>query len=448
MQRATPLHPVPSVRLRHVISRLGLGLAMSAVVAASAACPIGPPESVDPPTSPGTLVRSELAFNAAPDVDVDAVADATAGQYDLAAELLTAADAAQNLAVSPTSIAMAFAMLSAGARGTTLEELESGLSLPAQETLHPAMNGLLVALRDRDLPATEESDGLELAPVNALFPQEGFEVETPYLDTLGTRYDAGLHLMNYVDAPEASRLSINGFVDENTRGRISELLPAGSIDPSTRLVLVNALYLKGAWAEPFEAERTADGVFHTANGDVTASFLHGVHNNARHLVTREHEIVELPLVGGELVLDIVRSSLGAGADATVAPLAATLRDLSSSTPTPVDIALPKFKVRLPMDLIPALRGMGVDAIFDNADLSGISSTTDLTVTGAFHETFFALDEKGIEAAAATAIVTGETSVPPPPVTVVIDEPFTFILRDVATNTPLFVGQIADPTLPE
>jgi serpin B len=108
------------------------------------------------------------------------------------------------------------------------------------------------------------------------------------------------------------------------------------------------------------------------------------------------------------------------------------------------IAMPKFTTRVKTDLVPALQDLGVDDLFEAADLSGISATADLTVTGAFHETFFALDENGVEAAAATAIVVGEASLPPPPVTVVLDEPFLFILRDTATNTPLFVGSIASP----
>ncbi len=168
-----------------------------------------------------------------------------------------------------------------------------------------------------------------------------------------------------------------------------------------------------------------------------------VHDGAKYLTDRTLEVIELPLVGGQLAVAFIPlSSFAGGVDATT--LAAAFETLDASPATPVDIALPKYTVRVATDLVPALQTLGVSDLFGPADLSGISSTVDLAVTGAFHETFFALDEKGVEAAAATAIVVGETSIPPPPVTVVLDEPFLFVLRDRSTNTPLFVGTIQTP----
>lgn len=414
-----------------------------AVVVGATACPVTTdPDPAPAPVAPGTLVRSELAFDASPEVDAAAAAALVESHYAVADDLLGQQDQSTNQALSPTSILMAFGMLSAGARGETLSELEAGLSLPPQDQLHPAENGLLVALRDRDVEATEEGEGLVLRPVNALFPQTGFDVETPFLDTLGTRYDAGVHLMDFAADPEPARVAINEFVGDSTNDRITNLLPEGSIDPSTRLVLVNALYLKGAWAEPFEAERTSDQTFHAVDGDVEVPFLHGVHNGARYLQTREFELVELPLVGGQIALDVIMGLDDVGGD--VSTLSTTLATLGDGPATPVEIALPTWQVRVPMNLIPALQALGVEQLFGAADLSGISTTTDLTVTGAFHQTFFAVDAGGVEAAAATAIVAGETSIPPPPVTVTVDRPFHFILRDTTTNTPLFVGRIANP----
>jgi serpin B len=341
---------------------------------------------------------------------------------------------------------MAFAMLSAGARGDTLAELETALHLPPQDDLHHRMNALLLALRDRDVDATEDGDGLVLAPVNDLYPQQGFDVEAAFLDVLGERYDAGVWLMDFENHADEARAAINAAIDEATRGKIPELLPDGSLDASTRLVLTNALYLKGAWAAPFDPASTRDETFRAPGGDVTVPFVHGVHDNAKHVTNRQLEVTELPLVGGQIALDLVPLSSFAGGAPDAIALAEALALLDESPVTPVDVALPKFTTRVKTDLVPALQDLGVSDLFGAADLSGISATADLTVTGAFHETFFALDEKGVEAAAATAIVVGETSIPPPPVTVVLDEPFLFILRDTTTNTPLFVGSIATPSV--
>jgi len=422
-------------------------LALAAAVATAAGCPTAPvpPDGRD---DVGTFVRSSLTLDESPEVDVAAVRDLGDRQMALALDLLALADAGENQALSPTSIAMAFAMLSAGARGETLAELEAALHLPPQGELHSRMNALLLALRDRDVAATEDSDGLVVAPVNDIYPQQGFTVETPFLDVLGERYDTGVWLMDYVNQAEAAREAINGAIAEATRDKIPELLPEGSLDSSTRLVLTNALYLKGAWANPFDPANTRDETFRAPGGDVTVPFLHGVHDGAKHLTNRQIEVTELPLVGGQIVLDLIPLSTFAGGTPDAAALAGAFATLDESPATPVDIALPKYTTRVATDLVPALKSLGVDDLFGAADLSGISSTTDLTVTGAFHETFFALDEKGVEAAAATAIVVGETSIPPPPVTVVLDEPFLFVLRDTTTNTPLFVGSVAEPAIEE
>jgi serpin B len=233
-------------------------------------------------------------------------------------------------------------------------------------------------------------------------------------------------------------------VGDATRGKIPALLPPGSIDAATRLVLVNALYLKGAWLNPFDPDATADATFHAPAGDVTVPFLNGIHDSARNSTSRSMDIVELPLVGDALSLAIIPLDSVVG-DLDFATLGDELALLDEQPVTPVQMSLPKFTVRVATDLVPALQSLGVSDLFGPADLSGINATADLAVTGAFHETFFALDEKGIEAAAATAIVVEDTSVPPPPVSVVVDGPFVFVLRDRATNTPLFVGTIVDPS---
>lgn len=422
-----------------------LALALVVFVAGTTACPRQ--DSAEPRRleEVGSFVRSGLAFDTAPDVEVAAVRDLGDRQLALALDLLGLADANDNRALSPTSIAMAFAMLSAGARDDTLAELEAALHLPPQADLHRRMNALLLALRDRDVAATDDRDGLVLAPVNDLYPQQGFEVEAPFLDVLGERYDAGVWLMDFESHAAEARDAINAAIEKATRGKIPELLPEGSIDADTRLVLTNALYLKGAWASPFDPASTRDETFRAPGGDVVVPFVRGVHEGAKHVTNRQLEITELPLVEGQIALDLIPLSSFADSAPDAIALAGALATLDESPTTPVDIALPKFTTRVKTDLVPALQELGVDVLFGDADLSDISATAALTVTGAFHETFFALDEGGVEAAAATAIVVGPPEAEPPsPVTVVLDEPFLFILRDTATNTPLFVGSIASP----
>jgi serpin B len=335
---------------------------------------------------------------------------------------------------------MAFAMLSAGARGETLAEMEHALHFPPQESLHPAMNALLVRMRDRDVPASAENDGVLFRPVNQLFQERTFAVEGPFLDTLGVDYDAGVQLVDFRTEPDPTRLAINAWVLERTRDRIADLLPDGSIDSLTRLVLVNALYLRAAWEQAFAEEATGDGTFHAAGGDVTVPFMRGDIGGMRYARIGEADVIELPFAGGELAFTIVVPRGGAPVD--LPALAARFDTLADAS---MQVHLPRFRVTLPLDLVEALGALGVHDLFGAGacDLTGINPHADLVVTGAFHKTFVDVHEKGVEAAAATAIVVGETSVPP---TVLVDEPFYFFVRDRSTNAPLFVGFVADPSI--
>ncbi len=397
----------------------------------------GTPDSSD--GLPGETMRSALAFDDDPAVDDATLRQLAAGQIALAGDLLELGGTAENQALSPVSISMAFAMLSAGARGETLAELETTLHFPAQDVLHPAMNALLVRLRERDVPPSAENDGVTLSPVNQVFQERAFAVESPFLDVLGVGYDAGVQLVDFAGAPDPTRVAINDWVLEQTHDRIADLLPSGSIDSLTRLVLVNALYLKAAWEQGFEASATSDGPFHAPGGDVTVPFLRGDIGAAGYATIDGADVVELPLAGGELAFTVVVPRGGASID-----LPAVAAQFDTLTSGGAFVNLPRFRVTLPLDLKEALGSLGISALFDSStcDLTGINPDADLYVSGAFHKTFVNVDEKGVEAAAATAIVVGDTSVPP---TVVVDEPFYFFVRDRSTGAPLFAGFIADPS---
>ncbi|MBI5502355.1 MAG: serpin family protein [Deltaproteobacteria bacterium] len=410
----------------------------AALLGHASACDSGePPGSSGGP--PGETVRSSLSFEESPGVGDEALRQLAVGQIALARELLALGGVADNQAISPVSISMAFAMLSAGARGDTLAELADVLHFPAQDVLHPAMNELLVRLRARDVPPSADDDGVALSPVNQIFQEQTFPVESAFLDTLGVSYDAGVQLVDFVGAPDPTRVAINDWVLEQTRDRIADLLPPGSIASLTRLVLVNALYLKAAWEEAFDAHATSDGTFHAPGGDVTVPFLRGDIGGAGYASIDGADVVELPFVGGELAFTVVVPREGATVD-----LSAVAAQLDTLPRGGAYVNLPRFRVTVPLDLKAALASLGIHDLFDATacDLTGINPDADLYVSGAFHKTFVNVDEKGVEAAAATAIVVGDTSMPP---TVTVDEPFYFLVRDLSTGAPLFVGFIADPS---
>jgi serpin B len=304
-------------------------------------------------------------------------------------------------------------------------------------------------LANRDIAAQEAdeergiaaADPVELDLVNQLFAAEDFTIAPAFLDVTSANYDAGVQRVPFGSDPEGVREAINAWVEDVTRTRIQNLLPERSISTVTRLVLVNALYMKAPWATPFEAAATADATFHAPDGDVTASFLNG-HLAGGYATTSDAVIVDLPLRGGQLSMTLFVDTTDTPAD----PLA-NWRALDTLTPSSLDLSLPAYTIDSSVDLKSALETLGVSTVFDQAvcDLDGINADEDLFVSGAFHKAFVGVDEGGVEAAAATAIVVDGESSPPDFQTVDVNRPFTFVIRDVALGAPLFVGRVVDPS---
>ena len=403
---------------------------------------------------PGESARSLQAFNTSPSVEeVDLV---TAGDNALLVglELLAATPtttASPNTVLSPVSVLEAFGMLSAGANGETLTELEAVLRFTDQATQHAIMNAWNVGFASRNLPARLEdldngigaADAVTLHLVNQLFAEQTFNIEPAFLDTTSSRYDAGVQRVDFKTDAENIRQDINAWVLDQTRDRIKDLLPADSLSTDTRLVLVNALYLKAPWQTPFN-EGTTDAIFHAASGDVTVPYLTG--EQAGGFVTvGDIDVVDIPLRGDALTLTLF---IDRGADAADdSELLAAWQALPSIEAATLELTMPAFTIDSTTPLKKALQDLGVTALFDaeTCDLDGLSSEDpDLYVSGAFHKAFVAVDESGVEAAAATAIVVDTETSLPQGIEVLVDEPFTFVIRDRALNAPLFVGRVEQP----
>ncbi|MDP2311967.1 MAG: serpin family protein [Pseudomonadota bacterium] len=419
-------------------------------LALSACEPAGPvdgtPAEVEPP---GERVASSKARETSPAADEADVAALTAGNRAFAMDMYhQVAEPGQNLFFSPHSISVALAMTYAGAEGVTETEMADvlGFTLP-EETTHAAFNALDLALSSRaDLPAEEAGDGFVLSLVNQAFGQTGYPFEAPFLDVLATNYGAAVYLLDFSADPEGSRTAINGWVEEVTNERIVDLLPAGSITDLTRLVLANAIYFKASWSVPFSAEDTVDADFTLLDGSVASVPTMNGTLDSSCAIGAGWTAATLPYVGSQL--DMVILVPDAGAFETVeASLDGPALDavLGALDTCALTVALPKLTVRTDAALVPPLKALGmVDAFDPNAaDFSGMSTTSDLYVTGVFHQAFVAIDEKGTEAAAATAVVIGEESAPMP-VTLDVDRPFLFAVRDRPTGAVLFLGRVLDP----
>jgi serpin B len=356
-----------------------------------------------------------------------------------------------NLAFSPYSVAVALAMTVNGARGRTAREMLDVLGVADPSALNDGLNALT-----RDLEGlagkVERADGSEatlaLDAANALFGQRGRAWEEPFLDELARSYGAGMRLVDYVGATETARGLINGWTAEQTHDKIPEIIPEGVLDALTRLVLVNAIYLKAPWEEPFEAAVTEPATFHNASGDaVEVEMMSNLLSWSAYAETEDWQAARLRYAGGSLAMTVLLPRAGAAERVWDYVVGGAMADiLSAPADQSVYLRLPKWTFRTQAALNAALVELGMPTAFDEtaADFSGMTKEEELHISAVLHEAFIAVDEEGTEAAAATAVVMAGAA--PQYVELTVDRPFLFVIHDTAHNTPLFVGRVDDPSV--
>ncbi|HET6416579.1 MAG TPA: serpin family protein [Polyangiales bacterium] len=399
---------------------------------------------------PGKLVESSKARITTPDASSQEVGqlarDNAAFAWDFYRE---AAKPGENLFLSPHSISVALAMTWAGARRETEAEMADAMHFTlGQERLHAAFNALDLELQKRAEAGSAEAPlPFRLNVTNALFGQVGFSLLDPFLDTLAQHYGAGMRLMDFVAETEQSRLAINQWVSERTEQRIEELIAPGIIDAATRLVLVNAIYFTASWAEPFDEAATRDAAFRRLDGsEVMVPTMHQT-VQAVYGEGEGFQATELPYDGQQLAMLLLVPDEGKFAALEEALSERMVDEIRAGLSTHlVELAFPKFSFRSNVPAKAPLQALGMVAAFGpgQADFSGMTDTAPLFIQDVVHQAFVAVDERGTEAAAATAVIVGETSAPPP-ATLTVDRPFIFAIIDRTTGATLFLGRVLDPS---
>ncbi|MCW2797883.1 serpin family protein [Nocardioides sp.] len=355
-----------------------------------------------------------------------------------------------NLALSPFSVALALALTVNGAKGATLEEMQTVLSTRDLHELNGGLNSLTRHLESL-AGKQERRDGSEatiaLDSANAIFGEQTETWERGFLDTLAREYGAGLQAVDFKSAAEAARLRINDWVAGRTHDRIEDLIAEGVLDTFTRLVLVNALYLKAPWEEPFNDRATQAKPFHVADGSpVAVPTMRAMLGRAGYGHGDGWQAVRLAYAGNELAMTVLLPDQDRLADLEATIGSGDLPSvLASVEPASVDLSLPRWTFRTQAPLGDTLASLGMPTAFtDGADFSAMTADEPLQIAAVLHQVFIAVDEDGTEAAAATAVVIRATSARFPDRTVVVDRPFLFVIHDVAHGTPLFVGRVSDP----
>ena len=398
----------------------------------------------------GEVIQSEKPRVTSPDVSGADLATLVEGNSAFAFNLYQALrEGDGNLFYSPYSISLALAMTYAGAQGETAQQMADTLQfvLP-QDRLHPAFNDLDLELSRRGEGAEgKDGEGFRLNIVNAIWGQKDYEFLSEFLDLLAENYGAGLRVLDFVSAPEESRITINNWVSDQTEGRIEDLIPQGLINALTRLVLTNAIYFNAAWQYPFEEDMTEDGPFYLLDGgEVTVPMMRQTELFG-YAEGDGYQAVELPYDGGELSMIILLPQAGHfevfedSLDAQQVDEIIGRLELRQVT-----LAMPKFEFESEFSLREPLSAMGMQIAFSGAaDFSGMTGNRDLFIAEVIHKAFVSVDEAGTEAAAATAVVMELTAVPETPVEVTIDHPFIFLIRDIETGAVLFIGRVVNPS---
>ena len=399
------------------------------------------------PASPGIMRSDKPRIDAeVGQTDLSALVD---GNNAFAFDLYGALKVTQgNIFYSPYSISQALAMTYAGVRDTTEKEMAGTLhfTLP-QDRLHPAFNSLDQQLKARGQGAKgKDGKGFRLNIVNAIWGQTGYSFMADYLDLLAQNYEAGLRTLDFRTAPELSRLVINKWVEDQTEQRIKDLIPAGAIDPLTRLVLTNAIYFNAAWANAFEKNLTQPAPFHLMDGSTVDVPMMRQTERLGYATGDGYQAVSLPYDGGELEMVVLLPDEGKFAEfekSLDADRAGSI--IEGIVPSQVALRLPRFKFESEFDLGKILADMGMPTAFSSqADFSGMTGNRELSISRVIHKSFVGVDEDGTEAAAATAVIMRATAMPVKPLEVTVDRPFIFLIRDIQTGSVIFVGRVVNP----
>jgi len=217
----------------------------------------------------------------------------------------------------------------------------------------------------------------------------------------------------------------------------------------TRLVLTNAIYFNAAWAHQFNKNATSDGDFHLLNGNKITVLMMRQTESFGYAEGDDYQAVELLYDGGELSMVILLPEQGKfdtfESSLTSQKAADIIKDIKYNE---VNLSMPKFEYDSSFGLKQALAGLGMKDAFipDKADFSGMDGKKDLFIQDVVHKAFVSVDEEGTEAAAATAVIVGTTSIPAEPIKVEVNRPFIFLIRDIETGAILFLGRVVNPNL--
>ena len=345
---------------------------------------------------------------------------------------------------SPYSISTALGMTYGGAKGQTAQEMAHTLHFALEnEQLHPAFGALI-----RQIQGTDKKRDFQLTTANSLWGHKDFKLNANFLRITQTDYQAGFHLVDFVNDAEGARQKINGWVEDKTNNKIKELLQPKTLTLNTRLVLINAIYFKGTWLEQFSKKETRLEEFTIPSSLAVKVPTMNKTFFVKYLGNEDFQLVQLPYKDNEVSMVIILPQKKNGLAEVEKKLSPKMlqQGVAEAKMTNVHISLPKFKLTEEFNLGKDLTALGMKEAFlpEVADFTGMGGS--LFIGQVIHKAFVDVHEEGTEAAGATAVIMDLPAAPPPPLHVPFkaDHPFLFLVRHNVTGSILFMGRVHDP----
>ncbi|WP_135609696.1 serpin family protein [Methanococcoides sp. AM1] len=387
-----------------------------------------------------TQADPDTTINAQSVEEYDLAAANNAFAFDLYSELQEGKDG--NMLISPYSIFTAMAICYEGAEGTTQQQMAEVLYYPLDRSV------MRLSAKEYIDTVNRNSDDYELKTANAIWLREDQQLVADYENNIEEYYNGNVDKLDFEGEPEESAKTINEWVEEQTNNKIKDIIDGQSFDGYTKLVVTNAIYFNGRWQEDFVEFRTNKEPFHLTEGEEIQVDMMYDQRKASYGETPEAKILELPYKGNDLSMYVVLPNENNidnfESTFTVNNYDKLKRGMSDEYD--VRIWLPKFKFQTKEKLSYPLVKMGLTDAFYDFGFTGITEETDLTISEVIHQTYIDVQEKGTEAAAATAVEAVDCAIVDEPVIKEFkaDHPFMFFIEDKRTGCILFMGKVEHP----
>uniref|UniRef100_V5GQA0 Antichymotrypsin-2 n=1 Tax=Anoplophora glabripennis TaxID=217634 RepID=V5GQA0_ANOGL len=377
-------------------------------------------------------------------VEDEALQEFVAGNHKFTAAVYKELSKKQqgNFIVSPLSAEVVLALTNEAARGETATELTTGLSLPStKEKTQKAIKSLLPKLK-------RSEEHLKLLSANKIYTDKSLKLEDDFKTIASTIYDSGVESVNFANK-EKSSATVNDWVEDKTNHKIKNLIKPNDIQDNTKAILVNALYFSGKWTSPFEDYTTNKKKFFKTKDDSVdvETMSQTEYFNYYENPTLNAKFLELPYKGADIQMVIVLPNEKEGLNS----VEQNIEHLLAPQPFKqerVDVQLPRFTIETEIKFVPILKSLGINRLFDNADLTGMSSNfKDLYVSDVIQKAFINVTESGTEAAAATAVLVNKIDSVGPiyedkPVLFHADHPYLYLIK--SNGVILFAGRFTRP----